>query len=176
MVLERIQNANDIKKLNWDELDILAVELRKFLVEKVSKTGGHLASNLGAVELTMALHLAFSLPRDKMIWDVGHQSYVHKILTGRKGEFDNLRTFGGMSGFPKRKESPCDAFDTGHSTTSISAGLGYVEARDLLGEKYNVISVIGDGSLTGGMAYEALNNAARLKTNFIIPDVTKNDS
>ena len=168
MVLERIQNANDIKKLNWDELDILAVELRKFLVEKVSKTGGHLASNLGAVELTMALHLAFSLPRDKMIWDVGHQSYVHKILTGRKGEFDKLRTFGGMSGFPKRKESPCDAFDTGHSTTSISAGLGYVEARDLLGEKYNVISVIGDGSLTGGMAYEALNNASHLKTNFII--------
>lgn len=168
MILERIQKANDIKKLNWDELDILAVELRKFLVEKVSKTGGHLASNLGAVELTMALHLAFSLPKDKMIWDVGHQSYIHKILTGRKDAFDNLRSFGGMSGFPKRKESPCDAFDTGHSTTSISAGLGYVEARDLLGEKYSVVSIIGDGSLTGGMAYEALNNAAHLKTNYII--------
>ncbi len=168
MILERIQKANDIKKLNWDELDILAVELRKFLVEKVSKTGGHLASNLGAVELTMALHLAYSLPRDKMIWDVGHQSYTHKILTGRKSEFDNLRSFGGMSGFPKRKESDCDAFDTGHSTTSISAGLGYVEARDLLKEEYNVVSIIGDGSLTGGMAYEALNNAAHLKSNYVI--------
>lgn len=168
MILERIQKANDIKKLNWDEIDILAVELRKFLVEKVSKTGGHLASNLGAVELTMALHLAFSLPTDKLIWDVGHQSYTHKILTGRKAEFDNLRSFGGMSGFPKRKESPCDAFDTGHSTTSISAGLGYVEARDLLGENHKVVSIIGDGSLTGGMAYEALNNAAHLKSNYII--------
>lgn len=168
MVLERIQKANDIKQLNWDEIDILAVELRKFLVEKVSKTGGHLASNLGAVELTMALHLAFSLPKDKLIWDVGHQSYTHKILTGRKGEFENLRSFGGMSGFPKRKESPCDAFDTGHSTTSISAGLGFVEARELLGEAYKVVSIIGDGSLTGGMAYEALNNAANLKSNYII--------
>ena len=168
MILERIQSANDIKKLNWDELDVLSAEIRQFLVEKVSKTGGHLASNLGVVELTMAMHLAFSLPKDKMIWDVGHQAYTHKILTGRKEGFDSLRQYGGMSGFPKRQESDCDAFDTGHSSTSISAGLGYVEAREILGEDYRVVSVIGDGSLTGGMAYEALNNAAHLKTNFII--------
>lgn len=168
MVLERIQKANDIKKLSWDELDVLAVEIRKFLVDKVSKTGGHLASNLGAVELTMAMHLAFQLPKDKMIFDVGHQSYTHKLLTGRREGFEHMREFGGMSGFPKRKESPCDAFDTGHSSTSISAGLGMVEARQILGENYKVISVIGDGSLTGGMAYEALNNVAHLKSNYII--------
>ncbi len=168
MMLERIQKPNDIKKLTWDELDVLAAEIREFLVDKVSKTGGHLASNLGVVELTMAMHLAFSLPRDKMIWDVGHQSYTHKILTGRKDGFDNLRQYGGMSGFPKRSESKCDVFDTGHSTTSISAGLGYVEAREISGEDYRVVSVIGDGSFTGGMAFEALNNAATLKKNFII--------
>ena len=168
MVLERIQKANDIKKISWEEQEVLAAEIRQFLVEKVSKTGGHLASNLGVVELTIAMHLAFSLPKDKMIWDVGHQAYTHKILTGRKDEFDHLRQYGGMSGFPKRKESTCDSFDTGHSSTSISAGLGYVEARELLGENYKVMSVIGDGSLTGGMAYEALNNAAHLQTNFII--------
>lgn len=167
-MLERIQRENDIKKLNEDELKVLAREIREFLVEKVSKTGGHLASNLGVVELTMALHLTCSLPEDKIIWDVGHQSYTHKLLTGRKEGFDDLRSYGGMSGFPKRKESSCDAFDTGHSSTSISAGLGYVRARDLKGEDYSVISVIGDGSLTGGMAYEALNNASSLKTNFII--------
>lgn len=168
MILERIKKANDIKKLNWDEMDVLAAEIRQFLVENISKTGGHLASNLGVVELTMAMHLAFSLPKDKMIWDVGHQSYTHKILTGRKDGFKHLRQFGGMSGFPKRKESNCDAFDTGHSSTSISAGLGYVEAREILGEDYRVVSVIGDGSLTGGMAYEALNNAAHLNSNYII--------
>lgn len=168
MILERIKKANDIKKLNWNELDVLATEIRQFLVENVSKTGGHLASNLGVVELTMAMHLAFSLPKDKMIWDVGHQSYTHKILTGRMGEFQNLRQYGGMSGFPKRKESDCDAFDTGHSSTSLSAGLGFVEAREILGEDYQVVSVIGDGSLTGGMAYEALNNAAHLKSNYIM--------
>ena len=168
MMLERIKKPNDIKKLKWDELEVLAAEIREFLVDRVSKTGGHLASNLGVVELTMAMHLAFSLPKDKMVWDVGHQAYTHKILTGRQEEFDKLRQFGGMSGFPKRAESDCDAFDTGHSTTSISAGLGYVEARDLLGENYRVVSVIGDGSLTGGMAYEALNNAARLRSNYII--------
>ena len=168
MILERIQKANDIKKLNWAELHVLAAEIRQFLVENISKTGGHLASNLGVVELTMAMHLAFSLPKDKMIWDVGHQSYTHKILTGRKDGFKHLRQFGGMSGFPKRKESNCDAFDTGHSSTSISAGLGYVEAREILGEDYRVVSVIGDGSLTGGMAYEALNNASHLKSNYII--------
>ena len=168
MILERIQKANDIKKLKWEEQDVLAAEIRQFLVEKLSKTGGHLASNLGVVELTMALHLAFSLPKDKIIWDVGHQSYTHKILTGRKEGFDNLRQYGGMSGFPKRKESNCDAFNTGHSSTSLAAGLGYVEAREILGKDYKVVSVIGDGSLTGGMAFEALNNAAHLKSNYII--------
>ncbi len=167
-MLERIQKENDIKELNDEELVELSEEIREFLVTKVSKTGGHLASNLGVVELTMALHLTFDLPKDKIIWDVGHQSYTHKLLTGRKDSFDDLRTYGGMSGFPKRKESACDAFDTGHSSTSISAGLGYVRARDLKEEDYSVISVIGDGSLTGGMAYEALNNAANLKTNFIV--------
>ena len=167
-MLERIQKENDIKKLNSEELTCLAEEIREFLIEKVSKTGGHLASNLGVVELTMALHLICNLPEDKIIWDVGHQSYTHKLLTGRKEGFEDLRSYGGMSGFPKRKESLCDAFDTGHSSTSISAGLGYVRARDLKHEDYTVISVIGDGSLTGGMAYEALNNASNLKTNFIV--------
>ena len=167
-MLERIQKENDIKELNSEELECLAGEIREFLVEKVSKTGGHLASNLGVVELTMALHLICDLPKDKIIWDVGHQSYTHKLLTGRKEGFEDLRSYGGMSGFPKRKESQCDAFDTGHSSTSISVGLGYVRARDLKHEDYTVISVIGDGSLTGGMAYEALNNASNLKTNFIV--------
>ena len=146
----------------------MAEEIREFLIEKISVTGGHLGSNLGAVELTMALHLSLSLPEDKIIWDVGHQSYTHKLLTGRRDGFETLRKFGGMSGFPKRKESACDAFDTGHSSTSISAGLGLVKARDIGGGKNTVVSVIGDGSLTGGMAYEALNNASRLETNFII--------
>jgi len=167
-MLERIQKENDIKNLDAQELSVLAEEIREFLVEKVSRTGGHLASNLGVVELTMALHLTFELPKDKIVWDVGHQAYTHKILTGRKEGFDNLRKYGGMSGFPKRKESLCDAFDTGHSSTSISAGLGLVEARELKGADYRVVAVIGDGSLTGGMAYEALNNASHLKKNFII--------
>lgn len=167
-MLERIQKENDIKNLNPEELLKLAEEIREFLIEKISKNGGHLASNLGVVELTIAMHRVFELPKDKIIWDVGHQSYTHKLLTGRKDQFDTLRKYGGISGFPKRKESDCDAFDTGHSSTSISAGLGYVKARDLRGEDYRVISVIGDGSLTGGMAYEALNNAAQLETNFII--------
>lgn len=168
MVLDKIQKENDIKKLDEEQLKELADEIREFLIEKISRTGGHLASNLGVVELTMALHLTLNFPEDKLIWDVGHQSYTHKLLTGRKDGFDDLRKYGGMSGFPKRKESPCDAFDTGHSSTSISAGLGYVAARELLGEEHNVVSVIGDGSLTGGMAFEALNNASRLKSNFII--------
>ena len=168
MLLEKIQKENDIKQLKPEELEKLAEEIRQFLVEKISVTGGHLASNLGVVELTMALHLAFELPQDKMIWDVGHQSYTHKILTGRRAGFDDLRKYGGMSGFPKRKESECDAFDTGHSSTSISAGLGYVAARDIKGEEHSVISIIGDVAMTGGMAYEALNNASRLKSNFII--------
>ena len=168
MVLEMIRKENDIKKLNEEQIRQLADEIRRFLIEKISVTGGHLASNLGVVELTIALHLTLNFPEDKLIWDVGHQSYTHKLLTGRKEGFDRLRKYGGMSGFPKRKESDCDAFDTGHSSTSVSAGLGYVAARELLGEKHTVVSVIGDGSLTGGMAYEALNNASRLKSNFII--------
>lgn len=168
MVLEKINKPNDIKKLTNAELPVLAEEIRDFLIHKISENGGHLASNLGVVELTMALHLSFSLPEDKIIWDVGHQSYTHKLLTGRKAGFDELRKYGGMSGFPKRKESECDSFDTGHSSTSISAGLGYAEARELTGQDYHVISVIGDGALTGGMAYEALNNASRMKSNFII--------
>ena len=168
MLLETIKKANDIKKIPPDKFPQLAEEIRAFLLDHVSRTGGHLASNLGAVELTMALHYVFCLPADKIIWDVGHQSYTHKILTGRQEGFDSLRTLGGMSGFPKRSESPCDAYDTGHSSTSISAGVGYVCARDLKGEDYHVVSVIGDGALTGGMAYEAINNASALKKNFII--------
>ena len=168
MLLEKIEQSSDIKKLKEEEYPVLAKEIRQFLLEKISKTGGHLASNLGVVELTMALHLAFDLPKDKIVWDVGHQAYTHKLLSGRRDGFDDLRQFGGMSGFPKRKESPYDAFDTGHSSTSISAGLGIAQARDILGEDYSVISVIGDGALTGGMAYEALNNAAQMKKNFII--------
>ena len=168
MVLEKINDVNDIKNLSWEELEVLSEEIREFLIEKISITGGHLAPNLGVVELTMALHLSFDLPADKIVWDVGHQAYTHKILTGRKTGFDELRKYGGMSGFPKRKESDCDAFDTGHSSTSISAAMGLVNARDLRGEKHHVIAVIGDGALTGGMAYEALNNASHLKKNFII--------
>ena len=168
MILDKIQKPNDIKSLSPQELELLAEEIRQFLIEKISVTGGHLASNLGVVELTIALHMAFSLPEDKIIWDVGHQSYSHKLLTGRREGFDQLRKYGGMSGFPKRKESECDCFDTGHSSTSISAGLGYAQARELIGGTNKVVAVIGDGALTGGMAYEALNNASRLDSNFII--------
>ena len=168
MFLEKIEKVNDIKQLTESDYGVLADEIREFLIRSISETGGHLGSNLGAVELTMALHLFLNLPEDKLIWDVGHQSYTHKILTGRKDGFVNLRKFGGISGFPKRKESDCDCFDTGHSSTSISAGLGMVKARDIQGKKNTIVSVIGDGSLTGGMAYEALNNASRLETNFII--------
>ena len=167
-MLEKINKPNDIHKIALADFPQLAEEIRQFLIESVSHTGGHLASNLGVVELTMALHNVLEFPEDKIVWDVGHQAYTHKILTGRKEGFKNLRKEGGMSGFPKRCESDCDAFDAGHSSNSISAGLGYVCARDLQGQKYRVVSVIGDGALTGGMAYEALNNAAELKTNFII--------
>lgn len=167
-MLEKIQKPNDIKKIPADQLPALAEEIRKFIIESLSKTGGHLASNLGVVELTIAMHCVFDLPKDKLIWDVGHQSYTHKILTGRKDGFETLRREGGISGFPKRSESDCDVFDTGHSSTSISAGVGYVRARELKKENYSVVSIIGDGALTGGMAYEALNNAASLKSNFII--------
>ena len=159
MVLDKIKKANDIKKLSPQEVDILRDEIREFLIDSISVTGGHLASNLGVVELTMALHLSLDLPTDKIVWDVGHQSYTHKILTGRKDGFASLRKFGGMSGFPKTDESDCDCFNTGHSSTSISAGLGLAMARQITGDDYHVVSVIGDGALTGGMAYEALNNA-----------------
>lgn len=168
MLLDSIEQANDIKKIRKEDWNGLAQEIRDFLIRTISVTGGHLGANLGAVELTMALHLSLNLPEDKIIWDVGHQSYTHKILTGRKGEFSTLRQFHGLSGFPKRKESECDVFDTGHSSTSLSAGLGLVKARELRGGGETIVSVIGDGSLTGGMAYEALNNAAKLETNFII--------
>ena len=168
MILEKIKEANDVKQLSLLECEQLAQEIRDFLIRSLSETGGHLASNLGVVELTIALHRFLHFPEDKLVWDVGHQAYTHKIMTGRKEQFATLRKTGGLSGFPKRKESDCDAFDTGHSSTSISAGLGLVQARDLKGENYQVVSVIGDGALTGGMAYEALNNAAELKKNFII--------
>ncbi|MBR1875836.1 MAG: 1-deoxy-D-xylulose-5-phosphate synthase [Lachnospiraceae bacterium] len=168
MYIERINKENDIKNIEPEHLGELADEIREFLIEKISETGGHLGSNLGVVELTMALHLSLDLPDDKIIFDVGHQSYTHKLLTGRREEFDGLRKYGGLSGFPKRRESNCDPFETGHSSTSVSAGLGLVKARDLNNEKFHVVSVIGDGALTGGMAYEALNNASKLKSNFII--------
>ena len=168
MVLDRINHPNDIKQIPMDEMGTLAAEIRAFLLEKVSRTGGHLAANLGVVELTMALHLFLQFPEDQLIWDVGHQSYVHKILTGRKDGFDHLRQFGGLSGFPKSSESDCDAFNTGHSSTSISAALGLAQARECMGRSQKVVCVIGDGAMTGGLAYEALNNASRLKSNLII--------
>ena len=168
MILEKINSPADLKKLSKRELELLAREIRKFIIQKTCRTGGHLASNLGVVELTIALYLALDMPKDKIIWDVGHQSYTHKILSGRREGFDGLRQLGGISGFPKVTESPYDSFDTGHSSTSISAGLGIALGRDLRGENYKVVSVIGDGALTGGMAYEALNNASHIKKNFII--------
>lgn len=167
-LLENINQANDIKKIKIQDFDKLAEEIRSFLIQNVSQTGGHLASNLGVVELTMALHLFLSFPQDKLVWDVGHQAYTHKLLTGRKELFSTLRQMEGLSGFPKREESCCDSFDTGHSSTAISAALGLVKARDLKAEKNKVVAVLGDGALTGGMAFEAINNAGRLKTNMII--------
>ncbi|MCR5785799.1 MAG: 1-deoxy-D-xylulose-5-phosphate synthase [Eubacterium sp.] len=168
MILDEIKAPNDIKNIPQEDLEPLAEEIREFLIEKVSKTGGHIASSLGAVELTMALHLVMDFPEDKLVWDVGHQAYTHKLLTGRKEGFDTLRQFKGMSGFPKTKESPCDSFNTGHSSTSISAALGMAKAREIRGENYKVAAVIGDGALTGGMAYEALNNASSLNSNMLI--------
>lgn len=167
-ILDSINEVGDIKKVDPADYKELAKDIRSFLVNNVSVTGGHLASNLGVVELTMALHLFLDLPKDKLIFDVGHQSYTHKILTGRKNQFTSLRSFGGLSGFPKTSESDCDAFNTGHSSTSISIADGMVKARDLMGEDYRVVALIGDGALSGGMAYEALNNAGRFKSNMII--------
>jgi len=168
MLLEKINKENDIRKIPRADYPALAAEIREFLIDRIAECGGHLASNLGVVELTIALHSVLRFPNDKLVWDVGHQAYTHKILTGRKDEFGKLRAYGGLSGFPKRRESNCDAFDTGHSSTSISAGLGIVEGYALSGNNGTVVSVIGDGALTGGMAYEALNNASHIKRNFII--------
>lgn len=167
-MIEKIKKPNDVQKLREEELSELAREIRQFLIRSISRTGGHLGSNLGVIELTIALHRVYHLPEDKIIWDVGHQAYTHKILTGRKDEFEHLRMEGGISGFPRRSESLCDSFDTGHSSTSISCGLGYVKARDLLKQNYSVVSVIGDGALTGGVAFEALNNLAELKKNYVV--------
>ncbi|MCW3490259.1 1-deoxy-D-xylulose-5-phosphate synthase [Dethiobacter alkaliphilus] len=166
--LKKISGPEDLKKLSTKDLKELACEIRSFLLEKVSQTGGHLAPNLGVVELSIALHTIYDSPRDKIIWDVGHQSYVHKILTGRHDRFDSLRQHGGLSGFPKTSESEHDVFQTGHSSTSISAALGMAQARDLLGEKHHVIAVIGDGSMTGGMAFEALNHAGDTGTDLTV--------
>lgn len=167
-LLDSINQANDIKKIKSQDYGRLADEIRTFLIQNVSKTGGHLASNLGVVELTIALHLFLTFPQDKLVWDVGHQAYTHKLLTGRKELFSTLRQMDGLSGFPKRSESSCDSFDTGHSSTAVSAALGLVKARDLKGKNNKVVAVLGDGALTGGMAFEAINNAGRLKTNMII--------
>ena len=166
--LSKINSPDDIKKLNVDEMEALAGEIRQFLIESISKTGGHLASNLGVVELTLALHKVFNSPEDKLIWDVGHQSYVHKIITGRKDDFATLRQLNGLSGFPKENESEHDIFDTGHSSTSISVGLGIACARDIKRENFNVVSIIGDGSITGGMALEAINHLGYLNKKMII--------
>ena len=167
-LLEKINSPCDLKKLKWNELDELCSEIRKFLVENVTKTGGHLASNLGVVELTIALHLVYDMPQDKLVWDVGHQSYVHKILTGRRDRFSTIRTFGGLSGFPKTAESEYDSFNTGHSSTSVSAAVGMARARDLKGTKENVAAVFGDGAITGGMIYEALNDVGHRKTPLVL--------
>lgn len=167
-LLDSINSPLDIKELNIEQLNVLSEEIRQFIIKNVSITGGHLASNLGVIEITLALHYVFDSPFDKIIWDVGHQAYVHKILTQRKDMFDSLRQYGGISGFPKRSESVHDIFETGHSSTSISAALGISRARDIKGEKGKVIAVIGDGALTGGMAFEALNDAGHSKTDIII--------
>ena len=167
-ILDKIEKTKDLNKLNLKEKEQLSEEIREEIINTVSKTGGHLASNLGVVELTIALHSAFNMPKDKIVWDVGHQTYVHKILTGRRKEMSTLRQFGGIAGFPKAKESEYDSFDTGHSSTSISAALGMARARDLKKEDNHVIAVIGDGALTGGMALEALDDAGNSKTRLIV--------
>lgn len=167
-ILDTINSPEDVKRLDMPQLLQLAEEIRQFLISVISRTGGHLAPNLGVVELTLALHRIFSTPQDKIIFDVGHQAYIHKIITGRRERFATLRQYGGLSGFPKRNESVHDAFGTGHSSTSISAAVGMAAARDLQGDSYNVVAVIGDGSMTGGMAYEALNNAGMLHKKMIV--------
>ena len=167
-MLEKINSPEDVKKLKKEEKEKLAQELREYILETVSKNGGHLASNLGVIELTIALHSVFNTPKDKIVWDVGHQAYAHKIITGRREQFKTLRQLDGLAGFPKTSESEYDSFNTGHSSTSISAALGMARARDLKGEKNQVIAVIGDGALTGGMALEALNDAGFSKTHMTV--------
>ncbi|MBS3995611.1 MAG: 1-deoxy-D-xylulose-5-phosphate synthase, partial [Alkaliphilus sp.] len=167
-ILENINSPIDIKNISVNELEKLAEEIRDYLVKNVARTGGHLASNLGVVELTLAIHSVFDSPNDRVIWDVGHQAYIHKIITGRRDQFNTLRQYNGLSGFPKRSESEHDIFDTGHSSTSISAALGIAMARDISKEKYSVLAVIGDGALTGGMAFEALNHAGHTCTDLIV--------
>jgi 1-deoxy-D-xylulose-5-phosphate synthase len=168
MILDSINNPEDLRKLSQEELSALATELREQIIDVVSRTGGHLAPSLGVVELTIALHYAFNTPQDKIVWDVGHQAYAHKLLTGRRDRFHTLRQFGGISGFPKREESPCDHFDVGHASTSISAALGMIAARDIKGEDFRVIAVIGDGSISAGLAFEGLNQAGHLKKNLVV--------
>jgi 1-deoxy-D-xylulose-5-phosphate synthase len=167
-LLEKIREPKDLRALDYTELTLLAQEIRLEMIEVVSKNGGHLASNLGVVELTLALHRTFNSPQDKIIWDVGHQTYVHKLLTGRLDQFPSLRQYHGLSGFPKRSESSHDCFETGHSSTSVSAAVGFAKARDLQHEKHHVVAVIGDGAMTGGMAFEALNHAGHSETNIIV--------
>lgn len=167
-LLEKIHEPKDLRSLDFTELESLAQEIRQEMIEVVSKNGGHLASNLGVVELTLAIHRTFDSPHDKIVWDVGHQTYVHKLLTGRLDRFHTIRKYNGLSGFPKRAESVYDCFETGHSSTSISAAVGFAKARDVLRENHHVLAVIGDGAMTGGMAYEALNHAGQSETNMIV--------
>ena len=167
-MLERVNDTKDLKKLTEEEKKKLAQDIRKYIIEVVSENGGHLASNLGVVELTLALESVFDVNKDKIVWDVGHQTYIHKILNGRKEELKSIRKLNGIAGFPKTKESETDCFNTGHSSTSISAAMGMAKARDIKKEKHSVIAVIGDGALTGGMALEAINNVANLKRNMLI--------
>ncbi|RLB16146.1 MAG: 1-deoxy-D-xylulose-5-phosphate synthase, partial [Deltaproteobacteria bacterium] len=166
--LSKIESPSDLKSLSVKELELLAEEIRRKIIETVSHTGGHLAPSLGVVELTLALHFVFDAPKDKIIWDVGHQAYAHKLITGRRDRFHTLRTLGGISGFPKREESSYDTFDTGHSSTSISVGLGISTAKSLKGEDAKVIAVIGDGSMTAGMAFEGLNQAGDTEKDLIV--------
>ena len=167
-LLDHIDSPSDLKTLEKDQLPLLAAEIRKEIIRTVSLTGGHLASNLGVVELTIALHYVFNSPTDKLIWDVGHQCYTHKLLTGRRGSFHTLRQFDGLSGFPKREESHHDCFDAGHSSTSISSALGMAVARSLKGDKQRVIAIIGDGSMTGGLAFEGLNQTGHRGKDLIV--------
>lgn len=168
MFLERVNDPADIKRLTIPELETLSIEIRDFLVQSITSTGGHFGANLGVVELTVALHYVFNSPVDRIVWDVGHQAYVHKILTGRKQDFPTLRQFHGLAGFPKRSESPHDFFGVGHASTSISAALGMAIARDLHKENHHVLAVIGDGAMTGGIAFEALNHAGHLKKRLLV--------